>query len=78
MNKYSIIISTLLVALITFSCRTSNLLPSRFEQGIIIDGSDKDWPTLTRVKVSSQTSYGVYNDYEHGLSFVQNLRQRHN
>ena len=31
----------------------------------MIDGNDEDWPTLSKVKVGIQTSYGVYNDSDY-------------
>lgn len=59
--KYSNLVFALM-ALICLSCNVSGILPSRSVVGINIDGSDDDWPTLTHVNVSEQTTYGIYND----------------
>ncbi|MEQ6122040.1 hypothetical protein [Reichenbachiella sp. MALMAid0571] len=61
MMKYSNL-AIALMAIISMGCSVSGILPSRAIIGINIDGSDEDWPTLTHVNVSEQTSYGIYND----------------
>lgn len=45
-------------------CRSAGVIPSQFQTDISIDGMDKEWPTLTKVKYREKYSYGVFNDYE--------------
>jgi len=60
-----------LMALFSLSCNVTGILPSRAITGINIDGSDDDWPTLTRVNVSEQTSYGIYHDSKNVYLFLK-------